>query len=317
MSAAAAHRGGGSAPSTGAAPSVSVIVPVYNDAARLARCLAALELQTYPADRYEVIVVDNGSDVPITPSIGEFPHARIEREPRPGVAAARIAGIERARGEILAFTDADCVPDPGWIAGGVRCLLETPNCGLVGGRIEVFTEDGETPTIAGVLSMATHLRQERFVRSAHWAAGANLFTSRRVVDGIAPMNADLILCEEVEWGLRVHAAGYRLAYAPDALVRHPARSSFRQHCRRAIRHEFAYKQLREIAGIGMGARFWVGQHLVWPVRDTYQYVIRSPLLAPFEKAQAAAMSSVLIVLRILVNFTMRLGATFDVRERWG
>lgn len=314
---AAVHDSQGPTLPGGAEPFVSVIVPVYNDASRLVNCLTSLELQTYPTHRYEVIVVDNGSEVPVTAASGSFAHARFEREPRPGCAAARVTGIERARGEILAFTDADCLPDPDWIANGVACFLQTPNCGLVGGHIEVFAEEAVRPTVAGILSTATHLKQKRFVQDGRWTAFANTFTSLQVIDNIGSMNTELIACEEVEWGLRVHAAGYRQVYAPNAIVRHPARSSILQHCRRAVRHEFAWKQLREIAGVGVGVRFWVGQHLFWPLRDTYQYVVCSPHLTPFKKAQAAALSCLLILLRIFVYLMMQVGVRFNVRKNWG
>jgi hypothetical protein len=305
------------APSYGAEPFVSVIVPVYNDAVRLARCLAALEIQTYPADCYEVIVVDNGSEIPITPAIGPLVHARFEREPRPGGNVARVTGTKRARGEILAFTDADCLPDPAWIASGVACFLQTPNCGLVGGHIEVFAETGVRTTVAEILSISMHLKQERFVQNGRWAVFANLFTSRQVIEAIGPMNPEILSSGEIEWGRRIQAAGYRLTYAPNAVVRHPARRTILQHCQRAVRLEFAWKQLREIAGIGVGVRFWVGQHLARPLRDTYRDVIRHPHLAPLQKAQATALSCLLILLRIVAYLMIQTGVKFDMRKNWG
>src|SRR5687767_14260928 len=97
-------------------PSVSVIIPVYNDTERLLRCLEALEAQTYPRNRFEVIVVDNGSDVPVADTLNRHAGCAIlVTEPRPGGFVARNAGIERASGEILAFTDADCLPAASWL----------------------------------------------------------------------------------------------------------------------------------------------------------------------------------------------------------
>jgi|GEM_PF-860521 len=300
-----------------ALPFVSVIIPVYNDAARLALCLAALETQTYPADRYEVIVVDNNSAVPVTEAIGSFSHAHFVREPRPGCAPARVTGIGHARGEILASTDADCIPDSSWIANGVECFLNTPNCGLVGGRIEVFCEEPGQMGAAAILSLATHLKQERFLRNGRWAMFANTFTSRQVMERVGPINPNLMMCEEIEWGQRIHAAGYRQAYAPDAVVRHPARSSIRQHCQRALRHELAWKQLREIAGIGVGVRFWIGQHFIWPMRDTCLDVLRNPHLTLVQKLKATGLACLLIPLRVTAYILMQLGVKFDIRKNWG
>src|SRR5918998_5105397 len=106
------------------APFVSVIVPVYNDQEDLVLCLEALENQTYPKDRYEVVVVDNGSKESIEPVVSRFTCASAAREDRPGTYAARKNGLRLARGEIIAFTDADCIPTPQWLEKGVGKLLE-------------------------------------------------------------------------------------------------------------------------------------------------------------------------------------------------
>ncbi|MEM8761253.1 MAG: glycosyltransferase family A protein, partial [Pseudomonadota bacterium] len=101
-----------------APPGISVIIPVFNDAGGLARCLDALARQTDAAP-FEVIVVDNGSDPPLDPAtLPALPSLRLIRETAPGSYAARNAGIAAARAAILAFTDADCRPRPDWLAAG-------------------------------------------------------------------------------------------------------------------------------------------------------------------------------------------------------
>ncbi len=300
-----------------ALPFVSVIVPVYNDAARLALCLAALEAQTYPPDRYEVIVVDNGSEIPITAAIGSFPHARFERELQPGCCHARITGITCARGEMFAFTDADCLPGPAWIARGAECFRQTPNCGLVGGRINVFPQDPTRPNVAEVLSVATHLKQDRFLRTGGWAAFANAFASRQVMERVGPMKSELMLNEEIEWGQRIRAAGYTCAYAAEAVVRHPARATIVQHCQRAMRHEFSWRQLRKTTGIGRGLQFWVGQHLFWPLRDACRDIICNRQLTAIQKTQATALAFLLMLLRLVAWFMMLVGVRYNVRKNWG
>src|ERR1041384_5139232 len=93
---------------------VSVIVPVWNDAERLGHCLHALEKQTYPAESYEVIVVDNGSTDSVACLVAAYGRARLVSEQRPGSYAARNTGLNLARGQVIAFTDADCLPAPDW-----------------------------------------------------------------------------------------------------------------------------------------------------------------------------------------------------------
>ena len=107
---------------------VSVIIPVYNDSARVKICLEALEKQTYPQNLYEVIVVDNASDEypAIKDVVCQFSQAIAAYESRPGSYAARNKGISLAKGDIIAFTDADCIPAKNWIEKGVANLLSVP-----------------------------------------------------------------------------------------------------------------------------------------------------------------------------------------------
>jgi len=105
-------------------PFVSGIVPVYNDTSRLVLCLDALEHQSCPTERFEVVVVDNGPRPSLEPPIADFRQSRVGHEPRPGSYAARNRGTRSARGRILAFTDADCIPARNWIHTGVGALQQ-------------------------------------------------------------------------------------------------------------------------------------------------------------------------------------------------
>ena len=108
-------------------PTISVIVPVLNAASTLVRCVASLIHQDYPADRVEWIVVDNGSDdgsIEIARAVNEV---RCLQERRPGAYAARNAGAAIATGDILAFTDPDCVVEAGWLRA-IAQTFEDPTC---------------------------------------------------------------------------------------------------------------------------------------------------------------------------------------------
>jgi GT2 family glycosyltransferase len=146
---------------------------------------------------------------------------------------------------------------------------------------------------------------------------ANAFTARHVVDAVGAMNPDFLSSGEIEWGHRVGRAGYRAVFAPDAVVRHPARTSVHQLCRRALRLEHAWSQLRETAGLGRGARHWLGQYLFHPMRSTYRDVVRNPALTALQRMQVTALSLFLILYRIAGYALVRMGVRFDPRRKWG
>ena len=207
-------------------PFVSIIIPVYNDGERLRLCLAALEKQTYPADRFEVIVVDNGSKVSPAPIVADYPHAQLAHETRPGSYCARNHGLTLAKGEILAFTDADCVPQPQWLERGVAAFLAEPNAGLVGGKIQVFFRDPNKPTFVEVYESVRAFPQHDYIREHRYGATANMITSRANMDRIGKFNDALKSSGDKDFGNRVHKAGLKLIYSADAVVEHPARSSW-------------------------------------------------------------------------------------------
>ena len=200
-------------------PFVSVIVPVYNDERRIAGCVEALLAQTYPRDRYEVIVVDNGSTDATRAVVGRYPVTLLSETATRGSYAARNAGLRHARGEILAFTDSDCTPAPQWLAAGVAAIMAGAD--LAGGNVRfVFSA---RPSGAEVCDSISNMQIERNIRERGVAKTANLFARASVVAAIGPFPHGLQSGGDVIWTGRATARGFRLVYAPQAEVAHPTR----------------------------------------------------------------------------------------------
>ncbi|HWO09446.1 MAG TPA: glycosyltransferase family A protein [Polyangiaceae bacterium] len=214
---------------------VSVVVPVFNDFERLALCLRALAQQSWPRAALEVLVVDNGSAGDIRPVLAPFEFARLLEEPRPGSYAARNRALREARGEVLAFTDVDCIPDPEWLEQGVAALRRAGPGAVVGGRVEVFPHDAARATWAEEFELALGFSQQLYVEQRHYCATANMFTSAEVFVRVGPFNDVLKSGGDQEWGRRAFAAGVRFAYAEGALVRHPARRTLGELLRKRAR----------------------------------------------------------------------------------
>jgi len=195
-------------------PFVSVIVPTYNRAFLLKGLLESLREQTYPSDRFEVIVVDDGSIDETPQVVGEFaqfvPFAvRYFRQPRKGPAAARNLGIQQSRGEIIAFVDSDVTVAKDWLMNAVRYFL-TGDVDGVEGRTEPCGM--ETP----FAHCAHNLKGGQFLT-------CNIFYTRAVLDRVggfderfrAPHRED----SDLAW--RVLDAGGHIVFAPDVVAFHP------------------------------------------------------------------------------------------------
>jgi cellulose synthase/poly-beta-1,6-N-acetylglucosamine synthase-like glycosyltransferase len=197
--------------------------------------LQALEAQTYPREFYEVLVIDNGSREPVEPIAAPFRHVRVAHEDRRGSYRARNHGLTLARGDILAFTDSDCVPAADWLERGVAALEAAPDAGLIGGRIDLFTADAQRATAAERFEMIFAFRQQQYIRDEHFAATANVFAQRRIIDGVGPFDDTLQSGGDQDWGKRIHAAGYKLVYADDVRIQHPARRTLGEVLRKGRR----------------------------------------------------------------------------------
>lgn len=211
-------------------PFVSVIIPVRDDIDRLAVCLKALEEQNYPADAFEVMVVDNGAHSGIQRMVEGFSHAVLVREEKEGSYAARNKGIAVSSGEVLAFTDSDCIPAYDWIEKGVQVLLGTEVCGMIGGRIDIFFKDPEKPTAVEICDSVLHLQQRTYIEKRRYGATANIFVPKKIFNKVGMFDDRFRSSGDREWGERVFSAGYRQIYSELAVVAHPARRTIPELC---------------------------------------------------------------------------------------
>lgn len=212
-------------------PGVCVVVPVFNDATGLSQLLDALRGQTYPD--FEVIVVDNGSEPPLSPPDAPAPRTRFVRCDKPGSYAARNAGARLAEGEYLAFTDADCVPEPDWLDTGVRALQTSGRGAVIGG--DVRFQEPSRRTVAALYQMSVGFQQRENIESRGFSATANLFCSRETFLRIGPFNEDLLSGGDREWCWRARAHGSAVHFSPGAVVRTLPRASLGASIRQARR----------------------------------------------------------------------------------
>jgi cellulose synthase/poly-beta-1,6-N-acetylglucosamine synthase-like glycosyltransferase len=212
-------------------PFVSVVVPVRDGEATIADCLDAILATDYPQDRREIVVVDNASSDG-TASLIHSRSVRYLREPKRGVSNARNRGISESRGEILAFIDADCLPDPQWLTELVRPFGD-PEVGAVAGDLQ-----HAPPSTAAERQAARLLgnwQRFAFTSNPAYPITANAAYRRDVLELIGGFDPHMTRAQDVELGLRFRErTDLRLAYADHATVRHRNRSTQRGFFRQQL-----------------------------------------------------------------------------------
>ncbi|MBN2005995.1 MAG: glycosyltransferase [Anaerolineae bacterium] len=202
--------------------SYSVIVPAYQAADVVGACVAALARQTVPRERYEILVVDDGST---DATAAEAERAGADRVIRlaqnGGPSVARNAGIAAAHGDILLFTDSDCVPRPEWLAL-MTAPFDDPQIMGTKGTYRTL----QPALLARLVQLEFEIRYERmrgmpfidFIDTYAAAYRRSLLVEYGGFDTAFPA------AEDVDLSFRLAKAGHRLLFVPDAWVthRHPA-----------------------------------------------------------------------------------------------
>jgi GT2 family glycosyltransferase len=226
---------------------ISVIIPARDAERELPATLAALAAQSAIA---EVIVVDNGSSDG-TARAARAAGATVVELPLPRRAAARNAGAAAARGEKLAFLDADCRPEPGWAAALVSCLDGAP---LVGGPVRI--ETSEAPAPSERFDALWRFDQERTIREGRWAASANLAVTRAAFDAVGGFDETYASSDDVDFCFRAARLGFEIAYCPGAAVAHAASRSVREVLVRGLRQGRGSTWLHRRLDGQAGRRYW-------------------------------------------------------------
>jgi len=216
-------------------PTFSVVVPTYERPASLARCLDALAAQTLDHDRFEVIVVDDGSAEPpraVVARAATSIEVRLIEQANAGPATARNAGAEASRGRYVVFTDDDCRPDPAWLSAIDVTAACHPGC-AIGGRIVNALGDGLYSTASQLLVEFLYEyfnvdeSEGRFFITSNLAFPTESFRRIGGFDVTFPLAAaeDRDLCD------RWREAGLCLLYCDDAIVHHAHALGLRSFCR--------------------------------------------------------------------------------------
>ncbi len=194
-----------------------MIVAIYNAQGTLEECLDSLLALDYPSDRLELLCVDNAS-TDRTPRIlaGYGERVRVLHENKRGPAAARNRGLRHAGGEVVAFTDSDCVVDRHWLRFLVAPLQDA-SIGAVGGTILSKRPCNSIERFGEQIhdhERAIHELAPPYVITMSWSSRLSVLRS------VGLFNEALLRCQDVDLSYRLVQAGYTLAYEPRAIIYH-------------------------------------------------------------------------------------------------
>ncbi|OPZ16639.1 MAG: Poly-beta-1,6-N-acetyl-D-glucosamine synthase [candidate division BRC1 bacterium ADurb.BinA364] len=238
-------------------PDISIVIPAFNAAAWIGDCLDSVRRQRYPSSRIQTLVIDNRS-ADATSAVALAHGFEVVSCARPGPAAARNEGIRRAKGTLIAFLDSDAIADSNWLAELCAPFADSGVAG-VGGRIEplrVQTGSEYHAFLCGILDQQKLLRGEPpfmlpFAATVNAAYRADALREAGGFDEAFFTGEDADLAWRIQW------AGGRLAYAPNALVRHRHRATRLDYLRQIRQYGEGTAQLFAKHRGRLGRRAWI------------------------------------------------------------
>ncbi|MEC4805645.1 MAG: glycosyltransferase [Jaaginema sp. PMC 1079.18] len=202
----------------------SFVIPTYNRPQRLANCLEAIAQIDYPRDRFEVVVVDDGSTVPIQPIISRFKeqlNITFISQSNAGPASARNAGVAQAQGQYIVFTDDDCQPSPDGLKNLEIQFAKTPQA-LIGGKTLNALPQNLCSTTSQLLIDYLYEYYNQKPGKLQFFASNNFAISKQIFQKIGGFDTNFPLAagEDREFCDRLLQMGYNLVYASEVQVFH-------------------------------------------------------------------------------------------------
>lgn len=216
---------------------VSVVIPAYNASRTIEKCLDAISKQSYPSE-YEIIVVDDGSKDNTKELIKRFGKVKYIYKENSGPAAARNVGWKAASGDVIVFTDSDCVPEENWLEEIVKPLDIDKKVVAVGGKYERTLNDDKK--LAKLIGEEINLRYNKIGTYTDAHGSYSLAVYKKVLEKVGGFNEYYRIATAEDWDLcyKITEKGYKIAFCREAKVGHYHPENLYKYLRTQFKHGF-------------------------------------------------------------------------------
>ena len=230
-------------------PFVSIIIPAKNEEKLLRGCISSLQQLDYPKDKMEIIIVD-GFSTDNTAGVAVEMGAKVISNVKQTVSPGRNIGFEHAQGELIAFTDADCIVDPHWLSNCIKYFENNATVACAGGPNLTPSDESDFGKAVGFVfdqpvfaAGSIHARVLHEVKEVNSIPGCNAIYRQSVLAKVMPLDESMLTGDDTLLNRKILDLGCRLLYTPDVVVYHYRRPTPRKLWRQFYRYAIGRLQV--------------------------------------------------------------------------
>ena len=242
-------------------PKVSVIVPVKNGGAKIQGLLDSLMQIDYPKDKLEIMIVDGNSSDDTREIVSRYP-VKLLLEEKHGINGARNTGVKHSGGDIIVFTDSDCVVPKDWIKRIVEDFQDS-KIGCVGGNVEGYYDDFLSRySDESIIPVMRRFKRREVLDTIkpplHYPAGCNMAIKRDIIEKVGLFDENIMYgFDEDELVERICRKGNEMILDPEILVKHKHRSTLPELLKQNFRYGRGIGLLLKMRGIKSAFSKWI------------------------------------------------------------
>lgn len=207
-------------------PFISIIIPAKNEEKLIHKCITSLHQLDYPKDKMEIIIVD-GLSTDNTRGVASEMGATVINNPKQTVSPGRNIGFIHAKGDLIAFTDADCIVNPNWLSNCIKYFENDSSVACAGGPNLTPSDESDFGKAVGFVfdqpvfaAGSIHARELDEVKEVTSIPGCNAIYRQDVLAKVMPLDETMLTGDDTLLNRKILDLGCKLLYTPDVIVYH-------------------------------------------------------------------------------------------------